>query len=65
MVRILTKHRVQIKVEGNHKYGRMTGVLNRGDGNCARFCAGFVFATCFRTADGSMKSRVEEQKVLP
>lgn len=33
MVRILTKHRVQIKVEGNHKYNRMTGILNRGDCN--------------------------------
>lgn len=63
MGRIVTKHRVQIKVEGNHRHNRMTGVLNRRDGDCARFCGGFVFATCFRTADGSTERRLEKRKV--
>lgn len=63
MVRILIKHRVQIKAEGNHKYNRMTGVLNRRDGArvwCKSVAPRFVLATCFGTADGSMKSRLEK-----
>lgn len=62
-VRIVTKHRVQIKVEESHRCIRMTGILNRGDGDCAGFCAGFMFATCCGTVDGSTESGLEKQKV--
>jgi len=44
MVRIVNKYRLQIEVEGSHRYNRLAGVLNRADGNCVRFCGGFVFA---------------------